>query len=645
MVLARPGGEISCSSRLAKTLLLSSALLGQVPVMVISSQPVQAATVVLPGQGNWGCAYEVLPDPTTQPLNQYVVFGGAAPGDPGATVKVQGGAFAGQNVVGGVMVQAAAQANVTVAANATTVSANLGTTTSTTAGGGPPSISTTQSSNTEALDYVRERREAQASEQVQTVASTETASDAGQAAEEPAQAEQNAQPKKKKATAAAAEAASEAAPKAAAKVKSKAAADVVEDAAVSEAPKAKTLKKAAVAKPAKPAVETVADDGVLTADAVGLHGVRQGSNGAWVQGFGDYERHKNLAPGEASNTTRYQRSAGALVGLDHTFDLSSYDTRSALTIGVIGGGLDVHTKFDDTSVFRDSRTSQSGGFVGLYGSYTRGNFAMDGIFKTDLLDHHEQRVTIDRTTEVTVTAPKTTTVETRTQDCPAGTVRISTVTQNGAETTLQGNTTVTVGAVDKTGTANGSVPLQALGGPTTTTKDVVDLANSTKTTKTTVLEHLEQGSVSEVNYNFGTNMYYRIALDDHRYIEPTAGILYTITDYGSGGAALGLDDGRVLRVQGGARIGTQWEGAGGLFYNVSLLGLAYSDVLVKGYTLSSSTLASDASAVDEGKLRALAAFETVIQDHEGHTFQLTAELRGGQDVIGFGGRAAYRIQW
>src|SRR5262249_32157874 len=60
------------------------------------------------------------------------------------------------------------------------------------------------------------------------------------------------------------------------------------------------------------------------------------------------------------------------------------------------------------------------------------------------------------------------------------------------------------------------------------------------------------GSVSLLNSTVVGNLNYRFDLYPNFWIEPTVGVQYTNSSYGSGAAQLGLADGNLLRVQGGA---------------------------------------------------------------------------------------------
>src|SRR6516225_4616191 len=90
------------------------------------------------------------------------------------------------------------------------------------------------------------------------------------------------------------------------------------------------------------------------------------------------------------------------------------------------------------------------------------------------------------------------------------------------------------------------------------------------------------GSVSLLNSTVVGNLNYRFDLYPNFWIEPTVGVQYTNSSYGSGAAQLGLADGNLVRVQGGARFGTSTFISNSVLMTTTLTGLAYEDVLVQG---------------------------------------------------------------
>jgi hypothetical protein len=151
-------------------------------------------------------------------------------------------------------------------------------------------------------------------------------------------------------------------------------------------------------------------------------------------------------------------------------------------------------------------------------------------------------------------------------------------------------------------------------------------------------------SVDMTNYIVSNNFNYRILLSPTQWVEPTAGYRYTETKYGAGSGNLGLGDGHLFRVQGGARLGTEidWNGT-----HVSLIatGLAYSDVSITAGTVTTDFINPTVFPTDEGKLRGEGIFAANFDFNNGLSTFALADVRGGSDFFGYGGRLGLRYQW
>jgi hypothetical protein len=156
------------------------------------------------------------------------------------------------------------------------------------------------------------------------------------------------------------------------------------------------------------------------------------------------------------------------------------------------------------------------------------------------------------------------------------------------------------------------------------------------------------GSTNLINYGIVWNIQQKIFLSNAVWIEPTVGLKYYIADYDSDAAALGLADGHVLRLQGGARLGTQF-----LWNNVVvtpvLTGLVYDDVTVSGLAVTDAaflgTAGGVASAATEGKVRGQGIGAIKFDYGNGLSSFVQADVRGGSDYFGYGGRAGVRFVW
>jgi len=106
---------------------------------------------------------------------------------------------------------------------------------------------------------------------------------------------------------------------------------------------------------------------------------------SWAQAFADYERHSDLAPGSGENLVRKQTTVGGISGTDATYFRYSEYGHETLQMGLLGGGMHITNNFSDFGSTSNARQTLDGGFVGAYGSYHLNQFAVDGFFKTDML--------------------------------------------------------------------------------------------------------------------------------------------------------------------------------------------------------------------------------------------------------------------
>jgi hypothetical protein len=150
-------------------------------------------------------------------------------------------------------------------------------------------------------------------------------------------------------------------------------------------------------------------------------------------------------------------------------------------------------------------------------------------------------------------------------------------------------------------------------------------------------------TVDLTNVTVGGNVNYRIPVTPMFWYEPTAGFRYTNSSVGSNAAIIGLDDGSVFRLQGGVRFG--WEnmwGPGRLLTTIT--GLAYSDVSVDGLVINTAGfVGSPVLPNDEGKVRGMGIFTLNYDNNAGIIWYGQADVRGGEDYFGVGGRLGVRV--
>lgn len=368
--------------------------------------------------------------------------------------------------------------------------------------------------------------------------------------------------------------------------------------ATKQAPRPAAQKSAPVLRPAPRAERAPAAYRGLKDYDVAAPDEPSRSRGAWAAGFVDHERRdaRNSDAGPLPESRK--TTAGAMAGLDWTVR-RGYDSQESFTFGLAGGYSHSKTKSgfvdlgpvpasaNSVAEIEKGRETVEGGFWGLYGVYAHRGFSIDGLLKVDHLS-------LDSTTNILE----------RSINC---------------------------------GVPDG----------------------------TPVVESLVTQSANITNFTAAANIQRRFQLTDRAWWEPTAGFRYSYTDLSSVRASIAstqliagdafagapngdflspLRDGEALRLQVGARIGRTDEVRQGVLWTNIVTGLLYSDVHVEGFSVSST--GGSPAADDEGKLRALGQYETRITDvKSGVTYFGEVQVRGGEDLLGVGGRAGVRVEW
>jgi len=155
------------------------------------------------------------------------------------------------------------------------------------------------------------------------------------------------------------------------------------------------------------------------------------------------------------------------------------------------------------------------------------------------------------------------------------------------------------------------------------------------------------GSTDLTNVTVAANLNYRFPVSTAFWIEPTVGVQYVSTNYDGDAAFLGLDDGHVLRIQGGARFGFSVYEAGATRITATLTTLAYSNVEVSGGFIAGAGFGASEllGRADEGKVRGQAIAALNIELGNGLSSFVQADVRGGDDLVGYGGRIGLRYEW
>ncbi len=154
-------------------------------------------------------------------------------------------------------------------------------------------------------------------------------------------------------------------------------------------------------------------------------------------------------------------------------------------------------------------------------------------------------------------------------------------------------------------------------------------------------------SVGLLNTTVAGNLNYRFLLGPNFWIEPTVGAQYTHSSYGSNAFQLGLADGDLVMVQGGARLGATTLVGNWIPMTATLTGLAYDDVSVSGGFIPTAGFAGNnlLIAADEGKVRGRGILAFNFDLGQGFISFIQGEVRGGSGLIGTGGKAGIRYQW
>jgi hypothetical protein len=144
------------------------------------------------------------------------------------------------------------------------------------------------------------------------------------------------------------------------------------------------------------------------------------------------------------------------------------------------------------------------------------------------------------------------------------------------------------------------------------------------------------------NYITSGNVNYRLPVGRNVWVEPTTGFQYTRSDYSSDAELLGLADGSLLRVQGGARFGVEssWNA---IRMTTVVTGLLYDDVAVTGGVLQ--TASNPLILSGEGKLRAEGILAMNFYHRNSVTSFLQADVQGGEGLFGAGGKMGLRVAW
>jgi hypothetical protein len=148
-------------------------------------------------------------------------------------------------------------------------------------------------------------------------------------------------------------------------------------------------------------------------------------------------------------------------------------------------------------------------------------------------------------------------------------------------------------------------------------------------------------SVDILNAGLSGNVQYKFSGlfgSDSNFIEPTAGFTLTHTGFGSGAAALGLEDAYTVRLQSGIRVGTTWNAGGGVSVDASMRALVYGDAVAQGTSVatngSAGFITPTISPSDTGLLRGQLDPELSFNLPNDYSVTVSGQVRGGHEILG-----------
>ncbi|GGH20306.1 hypothetical protein GCM10007036_23790 [Alsobacter metallidurans] len=162
---------------------------------------------------------------------------------------------------------------------------------------------------------------------------------------------------------------------------------------------------------------------------------------------------------------------------------------------------------------------------------------------------------------------------------------------------------------------------------------------------TAIFPYAGSGSANVVQTSLVGNVNYRFPMSATWWIEPTAGIQWVHQGYNGGASALGLADGDLVRIQGGARVGTEFL-LGSAPATLALTGLIYSNVALSGGFIQNGIAGPGAQVLnDEGLVRGQGSLKLTVAHGGGWSSYAETDVYGGERLFGLAGKLGVRYQW
>jgi hypothetical protein len=157
------------------------------------------------------------------------------------------------------------------------------------------------------------------------------------------------------------------------------------------------------------------------------------------------------------------------------------------------------------------------------------------------------------------------------------------------------------------------------------------------------------GSGGLTNLSTFGNVYYRLFNLGSVWFEPTVGFQYTDSLFDADAKRMrGLDDGYLLMVQGGVRMGTDYVFQNASRVTTTLTGLAYDDVRVRGGFTQGAIFQTGNDLLarsDEGKVRGRGVLAVNYDMGRGLNLFVQGDVYGGENLFGAGGKGGLRVEW
>jgi outer membrane autotransporter protein len=146
------------------------------------------------------------------------------------------------------------------------------------------------------------------------------------------------------------------------------------------------------------------------------------------------------------------------------------------------------------------------------------------------------------------------------------------------------------------------------------------------------------------NYVFAANFNHRVPLAGTQWFEPTVGFSYTRSIWDDASSARGFQDGREIRIQGGARAGSSFNW-NSMRVEPTVGALLYSPLLVEGGSIR-APVGTLTIPTDAGKLFGMVTGKLNVNWTNRFSSYVEGEVRGTEGVLGAGGRfgARYSLQ-